>query len=47
MIVRGQFAADMLALRHGIGAIPPLAQETWSGGVEQFTVADADGVVTK
>lgn len=34
MIVRGQFAADMLALRQGIGAIPPLPQETWSGGAE-------------
>ena len=27
MIVKGQFAADMLALRQGIGAIPPMPQE--------------------
>lgn len=29
MIVRGQFAADMLALRQGIGAIPALPKESW------------------
>lgn len=43
MIVRGQFAADMLALCQGIGAIPALPKESWSGGAEQVTVADADG----
>jgi predicted ester cyclase len=43
MIVRGQFAADMLALRQGIGAIPPLAQERWSGDADPATVVDVDG----
>ena len=28
-IVSGRFAADMLGLRVGIGAIPPLPDETW------------------
>jgi predicted ester cyclase len=47
MIVRGQFAADMLALRQGIGALPPLSQESWSGGAEQVAVADAHSVAAK
>lgn len=47
MIVRGQFAADMLGLRQGIGALPPMPQESWSGGAEHVPVADAVNVAAK